>query len=124
YRIIDRIGVVPGPEQPAALRADIAALQQSVARMQASIDETLGAVAEESKSADRQYARLNEQYAALQSVVDGPAARLDRFMASTAVFFGNGDEFLDSGEAERQIQQLAELLANNDLRVRIVGYTD
>jgi len=72
-----------------------------------------------------QYARLGEQYAKLQSVVDSPAARLDRFIASTAVFFvNNSDEFLDSRQAEQQIGELAGLLADNDLRVRIVGYAD
>ncbi len=43
-----------------------------------------------------QYAGLGEQYAKLQSVADGPAARLGRFIASTAIFFVNNiaDEFL------------------------------
>ncbi len=72
-----------------------------------------------------QYARLGEQYAKLQSVVDGPAARLDRFIASTAIFFvNNADEFLDNDQAEQQLRELAGLLANNNLRVRIVGYAD
>lgn len=166
YRIVNRIGVVPGLEQPAALRSDIAAMQQSLARieasvasgseqsaglradvaatqqslarMQFSIDETRGALSEESESRDAQYASLSEQfsglnekyaglserYAGLQSIVDGPAERLGRFMASTAVFFRNGDEFADRAEAEQQIRELAGLLVDNDLRIRIIGYTD
>lgn len=139
YRIVDRIGVVSGPEQLAASQASVAAVQQSLARLQASLDQMRDAMSEQSKSGDRQYAGLNgqydklgeqyaklgEQYAALQSVVDSPAARLDRFIASTAVFFANNsDEFLDNDQAEQQIRELAGLLAKNDLRVRIVGYAD
>ena len=139
YRIVDRIGVVSGPEQLAASQASVAAVQQSLARLQASLDQMRDAMSEQSKSGDRQIARLNEQYdalgkqyaklgeqyAALQSVVDSPAARLDRFIASTAVFFtNNSDEFLDNDQAEQQIRELAGLLAKNDLRVRIVGYAD
>ena len=43
-------------------------------------------------------------------------------MASTAVFFGNGDEYVDGEETEQQIRELAGLLSENDLRVRLVGY--
>ncbi|WP_426439320.1 OmpA family protein [Bradyrhizobium genosp. P] len=139
YRVVDRIGVVSGPEQMAASQASVAAVQQSLARLQASLDQMRDAISEQSRSGDRQYAKLNEQYdklgeqyaklgeqyAKLQSVVDSPAARLDRFIASTAVFFtNNSDEFLDNDQAEQQIRELAGLLANNDLRVRIVGYAD
>jgi outer membrane protein OmpA-like peptidoglycan-associated protein len=145
YRIVDRIGIVPGLEQPAELRAGIAAMQQSLARIQTGIDETRSAIAAESKSRNEQYAglraqagkldqqyarlgeqlaRLGEQYAGMQSIVDGPAARLSRFAASTAVFFGNGDEFIDAEQAERQLRELAGLLAGNDLRIRIVGHAD
>ncbi|WP_163268952.1 OmpA family protein [Chelativorans alearense] len=125
YRIIDQIGIVPELEQSAALQADIATIQQSLAHIQKTIDETRGAIAEETKSQDRRYAELSEQYSRLQSIVDGPAERLARFMASAAVFFRTGtDEFIDREEAERQMRQLAGLLADNDLRVRVVGHTD
>jgi outer membrane protein OmpA-like peptidoglycan-associated protein len=80
---------------------------------------------QESKSRDRQYAELGEQYGKLQSIIDSPAERLSRFIASAAIFFRVGtDEFVDGEEAERQLEQLAELLADNDLRVRVVGHTD
>lgn len=175
YRVLDRIGIVPGLEQPAALRADVAVVQQSLERIQASIEETRGAIAAETEARDRQVAALNEQYtklrdalhgaiaeetgardqqiaglgeqyarlqnemrgaiaaeaqsrsqqySGLQSLVDGPAGRLGRFMASTAIFFGDGESFADDAAAERQIAELAALLANNDLRVRIVGHAD
>jgi outer membrane protein OmpA-like peptidoglycan-associated protein len=139
YRIVDRIGVLSGPEQLAASEAGAASLQQALARLQASVDQIRDAMTGQSRSGDRQfaglnekyeelgkqYARLGEQYAGLQSVVDGPAARLDRFIASTAVFFtNNSDEFLDADQASRQLKDLAGLLANNDLRIRIVGYAD
>ena len=131
YRLVNRIGIVPGLEQSAALHSSVATAQQSLARAQARIDETLGAIAAESKSRNEeyaklreQYAKLGEQYARLQSVVDSPALRLEGFMASTAIFFGNEGEFLDNGQAERQLRDLAGLLADNDLRIRIVGYAD
>ncbi|MCL6709022.1 OmpA family protein [Pseudomonas sp. R2.Fl] len=157
YRIVNRIGVVPGLEEPAALRAEVAALR-------AEIEATRGEIAEAAVARDRQYERLrddlrgsiakearlsgqrhaelsgkhdrlrdtvavetesrNRQFAELSSIADGPAQRLDRFMASTAIFFGSGDTFADGGEADRQIRRLAALLAGNDLRIRLVGHTD
>ncbi|MEN3347254.1 MAG: hypothetical protein V7632_889 [Bradyrhizobium sp.] len=139
YRIVDRIGLVAGPQQVAAAQADIASLQQSLARAQASLDQIREAIAAQTKSGDQQYAKLNEQFeklgeqygrlgeqsAALQSIVDSPAARLDRFITTTAVFFAyNSDDFLNNDAAEQQLRELAGLLANNDLRLRIVGYAD
>ncbi|MEW6642249.1 MAG: OmpA family protein [Pseudomonadota bacterium] len=124
YRIVNRIGVLPGLETAATLRADIAAMQQSVAAAQTAIADTRAAITADAKSRDQQYARLSEQYARLQSVVDRPAERLNRLIASAAIFFANGDEFLNSDEAERQIRDLAGVLEGNDLRVRIVGYAD
>ena len=139
YHVVDRIGRVAAPEQVAASQAGINSLQDSVARLQASIDQMRAAMTEQAKSVDQQYARLNgevgklneqtaklgEQYDRLQTVADGPAARLDRFIASTAIFFtNNSDDFLDADQADRQIRELAGLLENNDLRVRIVGYAD
>jgi outer membrane protein OmpA-like peptidoglycan-associated protein len=174
YQIVDRIGVVPGLEQSAALRADIAAAQQSLSRMQAGIDEMRGEAAEEAGAISRQYADLGSQYAALeaalradisalqqslsrlqtgidetrgevvaesssrnsqfaglgsqyaalQSIVDGPDERLGRFMTSTAIFFGDDDEFADGEEADRQLHQFAALLSKSNMRVRIVGHAD
>ncbi|MGY3616081.1 OmpA family protein [Bradyrhizobium sp. USDA 10063] len=131
YRLVNRIGIVPGLEQSAALHSDVTTAQQSLARTQARLDETLGALAAESKSRNEEYAKLREQYAGLgeqyarlQSVVDSPTLRLEGFMASTAIFFGNEVEFLESGQAEQQLRDLAGLLADNDLRIRIVGYAD
>ena len=139
YRVVDRIGRVAAPEQVATSQAGISGLQETLARLQASVDQMHAAMTEQSKSADQQYAKLGgqvdklgeqveklgEQYATLQSVADGPAARLARFIASTAIFFtNNSDEFLDGDQAEQEIRELAALLANSDLRVRIVGYAD
>lgn len=136
YKIVNRIGLVSAPDQVAASQASIAA---SLTRLQASLDQMREAMSAQAKSGEQryagltaqydklgeQYARLGEQYAKLQSVTDGPAARLDRFIASTAIFFvNNADEFLDIDQAEQQLRELAGLLANNDLRVRIVGYAD
>ncbi|MBN9549761.1 MAG: OmpA family protein [Alphaproteobacteria bacterium] len=160
YRIVGRIGVVPGTEQAAAMRADIDALRQSVTGLQAGIDENRQAIAElrqslsglqksageigkaatgQQQALAGQQARIdeiraaiteetrsrNQQYDALQSIADSPAERLRRFMTSTAFFFsGNSVEFVDDEQAERQLRELAGLLASNDLRIRIVGYAD
>lgn len=152
YRVVNRMGIVPGLEQAASLRTDLASMQTALDRLQASNEEMRPAAAA-AESADRQYASLNKQYADLQSrlqasseeartaiaaeaqtrdqqyaglqtAIDSPAQRLGRFMATTAIFFGKGDGFFDSGEAEQQIRQLAGLLSGNDLRIRIVGYAD
>ncbi|TPL32472.1 OmpA family protein, partial [Mesorhizobium sp. B2-4-6] len=180
YRVVGRIGVVPGTEQLAALSADIDALRQSVTGLQAGIDENRQAIAELRQSlADVQtsagetgkavagqrqalaglQARIdqtrglseealqslaglragidetraaiagetksrNQQYDALQSIADSPAERLNRFMASTAIFFGNADTFADDKAADQQFRDLAGLLAGNDLRIRVVGHAD
>ena len=180
YRVVGRIGVVPGTEQSAALRADIDALRRSLTGLQAGIDENRQAIAElryslaglqksagetgEAVAGQKQslaslQARIdqargpseeelqtlaglragldatraalaeetksrNQQYDAMRSMVDSPAERLDRFMASTAIFFGTREAFADDKEAERQIGDLARLLAGNDLRIRIVGHAD
>jgi outer membrane protein OmpA-like peptidoglycan-associated protein len=180
YRVVSRIGVVPGTEQAAAMRADIDALRQSVTGLQAGIDENRQAIAElrqslaglrtsageagEAIAGQRQslaslQARIdqasgpsqeelqslaglragveevrakiaeeartrNQQYDAMRSIADGPAERLNRFMASTAIFFGTRDAFADDKEAVQQIRDLAGLLAGNDLRIRIIGHAD
>ncbi|MBR0869825.1 OmpA family protein [Bradyrhizobium tropiciagri] len=139
YRLVDRIGLVSGPEQQAAAEAGIAGLQQGLARLQASLDQMRESMAAQAKTGEANYAGLNAQYdklggqlaklgeqaARLESVVDSPAARLDRFIASGAIFFNNNsDVFSDNDQAEQRIRELADLLANNDLKVRIVGYAD
>lgn len=139
YRVVDRIGLVSGPEQQAAAEAGIAGVQQSLARVQASLDQIRDAMTAQTKSGEQQVAglsqqvdtlggqiaKLGEQAAGLEAVVDGPAARLGRFIASTAIFFNNNsDVFSDSEQAEQQIRELAGVMANNELKVRIVGYAD
>ena len=180
YRVVSRIGVVPGTEQSAALLADIDALRRSVTGLQAGIDENRQAIAELQQSlaglrksagetgqalagqqqslaslqaridqtrgpsqeelqslaglqagidevraaiADEAKSR-NQQYDAVRSIADSPGERLNRFMASTAIFFGARDAFADDKKAEQQIGDLARLLAGNDLRIRIVGHAD
>ncbi|MBR0899392.1 OmpA family protein [Bradyrhizobium tropiciagri] len=136
YKVVDRIGLVSAPDQVAASQASIA---ESLKRLQASLDQMREAMSTQARSGDQKLAGLTEQYdklgeqsaklgeqvARLQSVADGPAARLERFIATTAIFFvNNADEFLDNDQAEQQLRELAGLLANNDLRLRIVGYAD
>ncbi|KUM23188.1 hypothetical protein AU467_09510 [Mesorhizobium loti] len=95
YRVVDRIGVVPGMEQSAALRADVDALRQSLAGIQASIDGTREAVAELQqslasfqKSAGETGKAITEQQqslAGLQARIDeprGPSAQELQSLAS------------------------------------------
>lgn len=138
YQIVNRIGVLPEPEQPVAVYSELAALQQSLSRMAKGIDEMRAAIAAESKSRGEQMtsllnraaalegrnADLRKDYDALRSTIDNPARSLDRFISSTAIFFGENDAFRDDAAAERQIRELAGLLQNNDLNVRVVGYAD
>jgi outer membrane protein OmpA-like peptidoglycan-associated protein len=90
---------------------------QSLAGLRAGIDEVRAAIADEAKS-------RNQQYDAVRSIADSPGERLNRFMASTAIFFDTRDAFADDKEAGQQIGDLARLLAGNDLRIRIVGHAD
>jgi outer membrane protein OmpA-like peptidoglycan-associated protein len=153
YRVVNRVGLVAGLEQSMALRSDIVAVQRTLDRLQTSTEEVRAANTAEAQYRNQQYAGLRkqdvdqqsrlqasieetraaiaaevdsrkQQYAGLQTLVDSPAQRLDRLMATTAIFFGRGDEFANAEEVNRQILQLAALLAGNDLRVRIVGYAD
>ena len=136
YRIVNRIGLVSAPDQLAASQASIA---ESLKRLQASLDQMREAMSAQAKSGDQkiagltaqydklgeQYAKLGEQFTKLQSVADGPTARLDRFISSTAIFFANNsDEVLYNDQAEQQLRELAGLLANSDLKIRVVGYAD
>ncbi|WP_189599007.1 hypothetical protein, partial [Mesorhizobium sp. M4B.F.Ca.ET.190.01.1.1] len=96
----------------------IAGQQQSLAGLQARIDETRGPSAQELQSLAGMQARIDEiraaiaaearsrsqQYDALQSIADSPAEQLSRFMASTAIFFGEVDAFADGKEADQQIR--------------------
>lgn len=153
YTVINRMGIVPGLEQSATLHADVAVLKEALDRLRASNEEMRAAATAAAESKDQQYANLskqytdlqsrlqrsieeartaavaeatsrNQQFAALQTIVDSPAQRLDRFITSTAIFFGRGSEFANPEEAAQQVSLLAELLAGNDLRIRIVGYAD
>jgi len=76
------------------------------------------------KKMSTDYSSLDVRYTSLAAAIDSPRERLDHFMTSTAIFFGNGEEFADSDEAGQQIRHLAELLKNNSLRIRIVGHSD
>ena len=54
YQIINRIGVVAGPDQLARLHGDVAALQQTLAGMEATIADLRKAIAEKSAAGNRQ----------------------------------------------------------------------
>ena len=50
--------------------------------------------------------------------------RLQSFTAANAVFFGDVDTFRTPAAAGRVLDELAELLRNNRLVLRVIGYTD
>jgi outer membrane protein OmpA-like peptidoglycan-associated protein len=77
---------------------------------------------------ERKTAARADDIAARLGAIEAQAAtaeaRLSRFVQSAAVFFGLGDSFVDPPGAQRAFDELAQLLAGNNLRLRIVGYTD
>lgn len=156
YRIVDRIGIVPGLKQTAQIRGRVETAEHTLARMEADFNDTRAKLAFVTKLSMQQYIELREQYDRLngvadevrrqladesqlrnqqharviehqnklQAIIEAPSEQLARFSASTAVFFGKGDEFVNRKEAERQIKKLASLLAGNGMKIRIVGHAD
>ena len=55
---------------------------------------------------------------------DAAPMKLAAFAAQNAIFFSNANEYRDSDAAGRTIEALAQLLRDNDLKIRIVGHTD
>jgi len=58
------------------------------------------------------------------AVVPTPRERLERFIRSNAIFFSNGVEFRAPEKAERVLDDLAALVKEAGVLVRVVGYTD
>lgn len=49
---------------------------------------------------------------------------LSAYIARHAIFFANGTDYRDTAIAEKTLEQLAALMREADVHVRIVGYTD
>lgn len=68
--------------------------------------------------------RLAAAVAALQPVPPDARARLTAWVADHAIFFGDDTDYRDPAAAERILGELATLLGETDVALRIVGYTD
>lgn len=96
YQLITRIGIVPGRQE-------------------------LTAIERKSADTERTVAQLREK---LEADANRPPEALERFIRSTAIFFGTDLEFLESDQARQRLQELARILSDNDLMIRIVGHAD
>ena len=50
--------------------------------------------------------------------------RLESFIRAHAIFFGDGNDFRDPAQAQRDLDELAGLIRAANLPLRLVGYTD
>jgi outer membrane protein OmpA-like peptidoglycan-associated protein len=53
-----------------------------------------------------------------------PRERLDAWTRANAVFFSNGTEYREPARAERSLDELARLMRETGVLIRVVGYTD
>lgn len=115
--------VIAPPQLSAAERAlarrtesATASLQGKVAELEASL-QAMKAIEADAKS-------LAARLAEIEASAAAPEARLARFIASAAIFFGYTDHSLDAAAARRVLDEAADILRGNDLRLRVVGYAD
>lgn len=135
YVLESHLSVVADPQQVTSLQTQIGNLTTEMSEIQsqnlkklADLDNKIASL--QSMLADAHAATSDKLAAAagdvakLKAILDGPAQRLTQYMSETAIFFGNGVEYLDSGTAEQSLNDLAALLSQNTLSIRIVGYSD
>ncbi|MBK9082943.1 MAG: OmpA family protein [Rhizobiales bacterium] len=103
-----------------ALGAQETALTERLAAVQAQADAALARAAE----AAGQAAEARRALAAAAESERQPAARLRRFVATAAIFFGPNTEWKDQAAAEETAGAIAELMNQTGARVRLVGHTD
>jgi outer membrane protein OmpA-like peptidoglycan-associated protein len=96
YQLIERIGILPGRQELTAIERKSADTERAVAHLGERLDANAGHTPE----------------------------ALERFMRSTAIFFGTDVEFLQNDQARERLQELARILSDNDLMIRIVGHAD
>jgi outer membrane protein OmpA-like peptidoglycan-associated protein len=115
--------VIAPPQLSAAERAlarrtesATAGLQSKVAELEASL-QAMKAIEADAKS-------LAARLAGIEARAAAPEARLARFIATAAIFFGYTDHSLDTAAARRVLDEAADILRGNDLRLRVVGFAD
>lgn len=127
--VIKGLAAVAAPYQVVTQIGDLRRLQEFAAQR------SLSDLLHKSAAIEMEFSNLRERLAGeertreqqvteLRSAVSGPVERLERFIRSTAIFFSNGEEFFDHARAVRDARDLAEILAGNELTVRIVGHAD
>lgn len=76
------------------------------------------------QEAQKQIEALRAETQRLTALYDSPRAKLRRFIDSFAVFFTEQDNFLDAAATAKGLDELAALMKENDVNLRVVGYAD
>lgn len=99
-----------------AIERNANSLVARVAELEARL-RTMRAVEDETKP-------LAARLAEIEARAASPEARLSRFIASSAIFFAHTEHAIDMPGAGRVLDEAAEILRGNGLRLRVVGYAD
>jgi outer membrane protein OmpA-like peptidoglycan-associated protein len=130
-QIVDRTAALPGGLKEA--RADIDALQAKVgeltaetARADAAMKTGIGALQAALAQADKaRQADLEALRAELaRAVAPSPGARLEAWTHTHAIFFTKDTGYRDQLAATAALDELARLIKETDVLVRVVGFTD
>ena len=129
--ISEAIGVVPGAEnaglanETARLREQLTAIQSRLASLATTVDGIATSLGETARSAtvETQLQEVRRQLADLAPKPDA-GRDLETWMQKHAIFFSDGTEVRDQGEADETLDALAALMRRTTAPVRVVGYTD
>ncbi|ADP72649.1 OmpA/MotB domain protein [Rhodomicrobium vannielii ATCC 17100] len=118
--VVSRLLVLPEQRKVEELQGAVSAIMDKLAAIEARIE------AGNASLADLK-ARVAEQGETLKTVsaqVFSPQQRFTEWARRNAIFFGDGTKFRNPDIASRKIAELAAIVANSDIRLLVVGFTD
>ncbi|KAI94045.1 hypothetical protein T281_13205 [Rhodomicrobium udaipurense JA643] len=118
--VVSRLLVLPEQRKVEELQSAVSAIMDKLAAIEARIE------AGNASLADLK-ARVVEQAETLKTVsaqVFSPQQRFTEWARRNAIFFGDGTKFRNPDIASRKLAELAAIIANSDIRLLVVGFTD
>jgi len=108
------------------LEARVATLLHDLNRLESGISAEIAQMEEDSRkfAMSQDLSLLYERLQALNNQINTPNAQLMSWIQSNAIFFSLNTDFRDPDAAEKQLNELADLIKKTDRRLRIVGFTD
>jgi outer membrane protein OmpA-like peptidoglycan-associated protein len=116
-----------------SLRMDIEGLRGDLAQMGGSTQGQLSKLGDELKSLNAKLAQSEEARQAdvaelreeiARAVAPTPRQRLQAWIDTNALFFGKDTDYRDGQAAAAALDELASLIKDTDVLVRVVGFTD